>query len=541
MMLLLSACLFTMGCGGLPKADKKRAQAIPQKIQEADKFVGERLKAFNDYQGSPEYKEWQAYAEQEKWADNFTRAKESVSRADGIYKNNIEPSLKRNDGKELAVLQKTLDRADSALKEAREQSIQAFTRLDQLKNAKAQAGALIAQAQTEIATTNEWFSNLSGRTSQATTNFTDSDSTKKIEKRFAPIRKIAGEANAAFQIAKNEFDKGNNADWALLADSVGIISQNLAAIKDQGSKYSSSLDELYKSYSKILIDAKYEHYLTIGRVSWDEGSDWPTEHNYNFPPVLIDDNAAKYFAGLTESTIGTTSSFLGRRFHNQIGGMWDILKLDPLASWPSSWDDEAEYFIADIDTKYYHKYSLSSNDTTTETDWTEVSEEFYEANLNNLNMALESKPYGEFEDEKQAVATPPGMAYVGNARYGQWRRDPSSGRSFWEFYGQYALMRDLLGGNRYYYYDDWSTWRNNYRGRTAYYGDSDGDFRYGSRSSAVQSHPRFSRSRFATGGGFNDLDDDTPSRGYSRTGSGDASVRGAGPARRGGGAGGSGK
>ena len=64
----------------------------------------------------------------------------------------------------------------------------------------------------------------------------------------------------------------------------------------------------------------------------------------------------------------------------------------------------------------------------------------------------------------------PGSQLVGNPNYGQWRTE-SSGTSFWVWYGQFALMRDLLGGPRigygawaggrdYSYYHDYG--RRNY-------------------------------------------------------------------------------
>ena len=48
----------------------------------------------------------------------------------------------------------------------------------------------------------------------------------------------------------------------------------------------------------------------------------------------------------------------------------------------------------------------------------------------------------------------PGSQLVGNPNYGRWRTD-SSGSSFWVWYGQFALMRDLLGGPRIGY-GDWA-------------------------------------------------------------------------------------
>lgn len=63
----------------------------------------------------------------------------------------------------------------------------------------------------------------------------------------------------------------------------------------------------------------------------------------------------------------------------------------------------------------------------------------------------------------------PGSQLVGNPHYGHWQS--GAGGSFWVWYGQFALMRDLLGGPRigygawaggrdYSYYHDWG--RDNY-------------------------------------------------------------------------------
>ena len=64
----------------------------------------------------------------------------------------------------------------------------------------------------------------------------------------------------------------------------------------------------------------------------------------------------------------------------------------------------------------------------------------------------------------------PGSQLVGNPGYGRWQTD-SGGNSFWVWYGQFALIRDLLGGPRigygawaggrdYSYYHDYG--RRNY-------------------------------------------------------------------------------
>lgn len=50
-----------------------------------------------------------------------------------------------------------------------------------------------------------------------------------------------------------------------------------------------------------------------------------------------------------------------------------------------------------------------------------------------------------------------GQQLVGNPSYGSWRSD-SNGRSFWEWYGMYAMFSNFLPSRRYHY-DSWSSGR----------------------------------------------------------------------------------
>ncbi len=152
-------------------------------------------------------------------------------------------------------------------------------------------------------------------------------------------------------------------------------------------------------------------------------------------------------------------------------------------------------------------------------------EEDYFENQAYLGMEILSKPYGYFEDERVKEASPPGMAYVGNKKYGEWRNDPGSGRSFWYYYGIYSFLN--RGPGHYYYRGGWSQWRTRYRNREPYFGGTAATGPvYGSYGRNVRTDRRYQNTAFAGRGGF---------RAQS------PSVRGAGPARRGGGPGGKGK
>ncbi len=146
------------------------------------------------------------------------------------------------------------------------------------------------------------------------------------------------------------------------------------------------------------------------------------------------------------------------------------------------------------DGRYYHQYRVIQDGKSTETGWLEVDAATYRKHEDHLGMSIYSKPEGVLEEDAVEVASPPGYAYVGNPRYGQWQG--SGANSFWVFYGQYALMRDLLWGPGYYRpvpRGDWDGWRDSRRAGRPYYGRNN---EYGTQGSATRS--RYAGSRYMT-------------------------------------------
>ena len=123
-------------------------------------------------------------------------------------------------------------------------------------------------------------------------------------------------------------------------------------------------------------------------------------------------------------------------------------------------------------------------------DWEEVDSATYARYEPYLGMVILSKTRDGSVD---GGAHPPGYQQVGDQRYGQWR-DDGRGSSFWEFYGQYALLRDVVGGGfgRGVSRDDWNGYRESRdRGQT-YHGRGGGV--YGTNGSTTrQTNPDFFR------------------------------------------------
>ncbi len=149
-----------------------------------------------------------------------------------------------------------------------------------------------------------------------------------------------------------------------------------------------------------------------------------------------------------------------------------------------------------------------SSTATSDDKWVDVSKAQYEAQEKNLGMAIEHKPAGKYDTESEKTAQPAGLAYIApygqSNQYGHW--EGSGGNSFWVFYGQYALMRDLLFHRDYrpygrYEYEQYYTYRT--RNQTYYGSDPQTQApKYGTSGTATQQ--QYSSSTFAKGGGFKD-------------------------------------
>ena len=154
--------------------------------------------------------------------------------------------------------------------------------------------------------------------------------------------------------------------------------------------------------------------------------------------------------------------------------------------------------------------ATASGVTTSDEKLVDVSTGQFEANRNNLGMAIEHKPAGKYDIEAERTAQPAGFAYMAppgqSNQYGHWE-DRGDGHSFWVFYGQYALMRDLLFNHNYrpydrYEYYDYRTYHE--RGQT-YYGRDEAAGqapKYGTQGTATQK--TYEGSSYAKSGGFKD-------------------------------------
>ncbi len=128
--------------------------------------------------------------------------------------------------------------------------------------------------------------------------------------------------------------------------------------------------------------------------------------------------------------------------------------------------------------QYYHRYLVTQGERKVQTDWIEVPEDIYRKYEPFLGMALASKT----SEGVNATPHPAGYDHVGNPQYGKWVE--RNGTSFWEFYGQYALLQSLMGmGGNLINRADYNDYRTSRRDNRPYYGRNN---EWGTQGSVTQ-------------------------------------------------------
>lgn len=522
---VLFILLLISGCDSLPDADRQKAEAVPRSVETALQTLNRQKDAYKALATSSDWEFLKPYAEGEGWAKSFDEAQVEINSANDRYVKKISPILKENKSAKVGDLRAHVKLAAGSIQKARAIGQRPSERREFLVSARKNAPSLIETAQKEVGLIASMIREVNATAEKAKVDYPNKSD--DITGRFAAFSKLEEDARKALGVAEGELAKvsSGNANYASLADSATFVSTNLAATKVQKTALTSKLGELYRSYSKTLTDMRIDFFVDIGRTSWDEAYDYPTEHEHVWKRQ-VDEVVFDYFDSLSDGVIAANVCGFGCNFKVSIdGAKWKALKINPQEKMPRG-DEGSELWVSNTYTKTYHKYSVVENGKKAETDWEKVSEDTYWAQEEHEGLTILSKPYGMYEEETLRSAAPPGMEYVakpemvegkatGTNQYGEWRQD-NTGNSFWHYYGQYAFISSMIGGNsNRYSYNDWNSYSS--RNRSQPY--------YGRSTSGATSGVGGTRSTGASGSG---------GRAQSAT------VKGAGPSGRGRGASGKG-
>ena len=556
---VLLSLLLLVGCGLPDELVEKAKTSIPKEIVAVKTYIEGQKNFFKKLKNSNDWVFLSSYSTKEKLPQHFKKADAVLMNAQNIYDINITGILSRDEEDEASKLKAEMRNLQKFLKEAKVHANVPATRVNFLFKARKQAPDWVKQASLELSATKKTFSEVSQSAIQAKKDYPQKS--QDIDGRLAGIKKVIDNSSSAFNQAQLQLKNvaSGDADYALLGDSTKLVAAKQKEVDTMTKKLFTKLDELYRSYSKVLTDMKIEYFVLVKRVSWDNCCDRNTEVNHTYRASPVTEKSYNYFANLSEGTAATRSS--GWSSWNEKTaidvGMWNALRIDMGESWPNG-HDAAEFWFENVYAKTYHKYLIVENGVKKETDWIELQDEdIYWKQEENLGLEITSKPYGMYEEEVLQSAAPPGLAYIakptvsngqatGKNQYGEWKQD-SSGTSFWHYYGQYAFISNLLGPSHSYRYSDWDSY--NRRDRSSgYYGANGGYGTYGNRTynssrykngSYAKRNPSVVKSSRATRPKSSSNRSRSGSKSSSRSQT--ASVRGSGPRNRGKGPGGAGK
>jgi hypothetical protein len=527
---LLVFVLGLSGCGeGLPDNIRQAAGSLSAAVKTAENVISQEQEKYKAVQGSDKFAPVAPFAKKENWPSKFADADQTLNRARDLIEKQLTPLIKKNKPETAEQVRQQIERIQSEIQAAEELSRYPMKRFALISTAIVDAPAIGDKALQQAGRIRDIIADFEQSSfNKALKDFPDNRA--GIASRMAPLRAIEQEVDSSAQVIQTQFaaHKSNaDADYAAFADSAQAIEHSFKDVKTIEQKARQQLDQLYQSYTKILKDMKVVYHVTVMRESWNENSDYYDPVQTRFTREVPEDVYDAVTADNIDSIGEITAGFSGSRFSSKVGDAWNKLGIKPGENWPSRQHNAAEFWVEDDSEQYFHKYILENNGETSETQWQQVDESIYDANLEYLGMAILAKPYGTFEQDRLTQAAPPGMAYVGNPQYGEWKED-SSGDRFWSWYGKYAFFSNLFFFPPFYYgYHSWYGWHNNYRYTKPYFGKTKQGFnRFGTYGTAVRQSPTFQNTAFAKSGGFK---------------SQASSVRGAGSELRGGGPKGKGK
>lgn len=521
---LILAVMFN-GCGqGLPKALKKEAKAIPDHIEQTQDQVKELENKYSSLSKSSEFAPIERFAQKENWNTKFAQAAQELKKAQDLFNAQLKPLIKKDKPELAPQVKQQIEQINKIMGDGLSLARYPVDRYSNIKETIRSAKPLADRSQENTQQIEEIVTRLKdGIVAKALLDFPDAS--QKINDRFAPLSEIENQSKENLNIVRREFEQhrmGNPADYAAFTDSSQAIFNGLTTTGTLETKLTQELGQLYSSYTKILKDMKEDYIVTIKRESWDENSDYYNPVFATYQRKVDLDTYEALTADNVDNIAAITAGFRGSKFSSQVSPkIWEELKINPTENWPGRGHNAAAFYVDDSTEAYFHKYLLEKEGETSETDWEKVDADFFDANLEFLGMAILAKPYGVFEEDRITQATPPGMAYVGNPKYGEWQKD-NSGNSFWSWYGKYALFSMLFSPRPFYYgFNSWNGWNSGYRNTRPYFGATTNGFqRFGTSGNFVKQSPSFQSSTFAKSGGLK-----------AQT----ASVRGAGANLRGGG------
>jgi hypothetical protein len=479
----------------LPSEYVKQADDFQRSYMQQEIRLNRYESNFKILQSENDWGFLQPYSDREKWVDTLASAKTEFNAAKKINNETILPIIDRDHEDSISELVDALTKAKSLIANSAELSTFPSTRSNLILDARTNKASYFEAANKIVPEAENLASNFYNLAKQSKEDHQSKQ--QGIEDKIVRTQSLLSTLYDQKFIITKEYESAST-DLALYGDTYKALVAQEKLFKQYVNESNTLLQQLDRSYVKILSDQRIDYYVVVGRATWCEGNFCQKGSTYKFPKSKVDENTFEYFETLTISTIADKG--WGRLRSNIPMARWDALNISPRQRWPSN-HDYAEFWVDNTLTRTFHKYTIIDNDTVTEQEWQSVSNDDFWKNQADLGMAIVTKPIGFYESEVITSAEPFGMSMIakpttengvatGSNQYGEWQQ--SNGNSFWHYYGMYSMMNAFMPSNRYSY-NQWNGYNSAGRG-SSYYGRNN---EYGTYGSRTYSNPKYQNSSYS--------------------------------------------
>ncbi|KZX85782.1 hypothetical protein A3715_16860 [Oleiphilus sp. HI0009] len=535
------ASLSLVGCFGLPSELTDRYDAIEEQLKQHEV---NKKNVWSKFEKSKTIKQWtflKPYSEKEKWDSYLEQSNKLTEKAKTYWKTTLKQRMDRDKSREAFEFQKELNEFDKMLSSALAKAGEGIERGNKIVDTRNKVSTIFSLANDNIARIKIDHGDVVALADKAKAEYTHKKD--DLVKKASVIEALLTESIKAHEVVVGQTENHKNndlTDYAALLDNSNTLKEKRKETYDYALRTKAKINQLFRSYTKILADQKIDFFVKIGRATWCEGEYCGRGDESVYPAQQVDEAVYEYFDEqytgdlIAKETGGWSFS---RKLHLYTSqSMWNALKIDLNYKRDSSFD-YSEFWIEDNYALGYHKYIEIENDKQTTTDWVRIEENDFWKTFDDLGMAVVTKPYGYYEEDALNKSEPAGMAMIaapidkngvatGSNEYGEWRTD-NNGNSFWYYYGIYSFMNDIVG--RPYGYGHYNHYRSRDRNKS-YYGEDD---YWGSYGLYTYDNGRYSNTEYAKS--YSKDVKETKQRRKERT------VRGSGPKGRGKGPSGGGK
>lgn len=457
LLITLFFSVFMTGCDSLSEHIIKNHEGTVVFIDKTILKGATNLHDFTVMRASEEFSFILDYEKTEKWENKLKALNSSLVKGKVDYIALVNPLLERDESKDNEIFSNYSHKFSLSNRELMDKSTGIIDYIKKMYLFSNNKEKYLNYSKENFKSVDINFNKIKVLTDRYTTKYPDKSVSLAVK--FLHAQRLLKSTADALSVVTEQYN-ATVTDLNLFTFNILALDELKKEMRSYIEETNTRLAELDKSYLKILKGERIDYFVNLGFSSWCE-SDGCGDGDNGSRKVQVTEEIYE-LADYTDVDIliqlnkswGSVSSkpFVGSKLIN-------ALKINT-NSIPHN-NSTMEYWINSVEERTWHKYTVIENDIVKEdNNWHSVTNDFFYRFEGMLGMPIYSKPYGYYESEAteestnvlaQTISEPVirnGIPTGGN-QYGQW--ETNNGNSFFHYYGQYAMLSNLMGNDHNYY------------------------------------------------------------------------------------------